>query len=168
MFLICSRSTMAVLALGLSLALGSGAVAQEISQSHLQAAQRASRAAPGVGDFDSLLPFLSEQVQNRLIRTRPDLFSEIADAVEAQALELAARRAELDNEIGRTWARRFSEAELEQIAAFFGSELGARYKEVLPGIGEEMIQSSRRWSGRIGEELYELSLEAMKRQGHEF
>ena len=168
MFLIRSRLTAALLALGLSLALGGGAMAQEISPSQLQAALGVARAAPNLGNFDSLLPFLSTQVQNRLILTRPDLFREIADTVDKQALELVARRGELDNEVARIWARQFSESELEEIAAFFGSELGAKYKQILPQIGEELLAAGRRWSRRIGDELYEFSLEDMKRQGHEF
>ena len=158
-----------LVALGLWLASGGVAIAQEISQSHLQVAVRVARAGPStMGDLDALLPLMSEQVQSRLIRTRPDLFREIAATVEEQALQLAARRAELDNEIARIWARRFSEAELQQIAAFFDSELGAKYKEVLPQIGEELLRASRRWSDRLAEELYTASLADMQRQGHEF
>ena len=98
----------------------------------------------------------------------PDLFREIADTVETQALELTARRGELDSEVARIWARRFTESELETVAEFFDSELGAKYKQMLPQIGEELIAAGRRWTSRIGDELYELSLEDMERQGHEF
>ncbi len=163
-----SRITAALMAVGLSLALVGGAMAQEFTQSHLRAALVVSRAAPNPGDFDAILPFLSEQVQNRLILSRPDLFREIADTVETQALELTARRGELDSEVARIWARRFTESELETVAEFFDSELGAKYKQMLPQIGEELIAAGRRWTSRIGDELYELSLEDMERQGHEF
>lgn len=152
----------------LMLAAGGGATAQEISPSHLQAATDAFAAAPSVGELDALLPFVSESVQNRLIRTRPDLFREIAEVVEAQALALSVRRTDLGNDMARIWARQFSEEELNQITVFFTSEAGQKYKEIAPQVGQDMIRTSRAWSNRVGEELYERALDELGRQGHEF
>ena len=133
--------------------------AQELSPSHIEAAERAAAAAPSLGNFDQLLPAISEQTQNRLIRQRPDLFREIAAIVEAQAKALAQRRNELDNQIARIWARSFSEEELNQVADFFGSEAGQKYIEIAPSIGEDLIRAGRSWANRLADELYELSIE---------
>jgi len=159
------RSALAAAFMALAAA---GAVhAQEKSPAHLEAAMRAAAVAPNVGDFDALLPFISEQVQNRLIRVRPDLFREIATVVEEQAVEMSDRRLVLDQTIARIWASGFTEAELDQIAAFFGSDLGAKYKRLLPQVGEKVLQASRDWTNRISEDLYQASLQAMRDRGHQ-
>ncbi len=156
-------------ALTVAMAFAAGtALAQEISPSQLEAAARAAELTPQPGDFDALLPFASQTVQNSLIRQRPDLFREIATAVEGQALEIAGRRTDLDADVARAWARRFSEDELNQIAAFFGSELGTKYKAALPELGNEMLRLSRGWTNRLTEELLERSVQELAREGHEF
>lgn len=137
-----------------------------IPQSHIDAALRAADAAPNVGDFDALLPFISEQVQNRLIRVRPDLFREIAEVVEEQAIEMSGRSNGLRARIAQVWASAFTEEELGEIAAFFGSELGAKYKELLPVVGERVLQASRDWTNRISEDLFQASMQAMRDRGH--
>jgi hypothetical protein len=142
--------------------------AQEISESHLAAAERAMVAAPQIGNFDDILPFLSVQVQNRLIRDRPDLFAEIAAAVEVAALKLTARRADLNNDVARIWARAFSEEELDQIATFFASPAGEKYKELAPTIGEDILKVSQGWMNRVNEELLDRTREELKKEGYEF
>ncbi|MHA1158028.1 MAG: DUF2059 domain-containing protein [Alphaproteobacteria bacterium] len=145
-----------------------GLAAQEITQSHLDAAIRVTAVAPTIGDFDALLPMVSQSVQNRLIRERPDLFREISATVEEQALLLSSRRSDLATDMARVWARRFTEPELDQISGFFGSDLGARYKEVLPTIGEEILRLSRSWADRVSDELLERAAQELKNQGHKF
>ena len=144
------------------------AAAQEISQSHLEAGMRVSAVAPTIGDFDELLPMVSQNVQNRLIRERPDLFREIGAAVEDQALQISGRRGDLATDMARVWSRNFTEQELDRIEAFFGSELGAKYKDTLPKVGEELLRLSRNWADRVSEELLERSTQELKRQGHQF
>ena len=61
---------------------------------------------PLSNEFDTVLPLLSQRVQNRLISLRPDLHEVINKTVEEVALRLAARRQDLDNAAALLWARR--------------------------------------------------------------
>ena len=108
------RSALAALVLLVGAA---GAVsAQEISQSHLNAALAAVKtASPSAENYDRRLPLASEEVQNVLIRGRPDLYQVIAEVVNAEALKLAPRRRELDVEMAKVWAEFFTEDELNSI-----------------------------------------------------
>jgi hypothetical protein len=142
--------------------------AQEFSESQLDAAQRASTAAPLSRDLDTVLPLLAQRVQNRLISLRPDLHSAIAETVQNVALELAARRADLDSAIALAWARMFSEEELNEIAEFYNSPVGKKFVEVGPELGSITIQTVENWSTRVGAELLDKSREELKKQGHEF
>jgi len=144
-----------------------GALSQELSPSHIAAAERVMVVTPSIGNLDALLPHMAGQVQDRLIRVRPDLFREIGQAVDGQALELSRRRTDLDNDIARIWARHFNEADLAVIEKFFGSEVGTKYKEIAPEIGQDILNSSQGWTNRVQEELYERSVEELARLGHD-
>lgn len=156
----------------LAAAISSGALlpatAQEVTQSHLAAALDAVTSAKTSRGFDNVLPLLSQQTQNRLIRLRPDQHAAIAEVVEAEVLPLVARRKDLDNDVARIWAKHFSEQELKDIAAFYKSEAGKKLADIGPRVVGETLQSVKGWSDRVGEELYEKSLASLKAKGVEF
>lgn len=144
------------------------ATAQEITPSHLQAALAAVTSAGAARGFDLVLPAVAENVQNQLIRTRPDLHKEVSDAVEAVALTLVPRRQDLNNDIARIWASKFSEDELNQIAAFYQSPAGAKFATQGPLVIQEAYQVVQAWSGRVTEELLEKTREELRNRGVDF
>jgi len=158
----------AVLAAGLAMGTAGFAVAQEVTDAHVAAALEAVHAAKTSRGFDNLLPLLSQQTQNKLIRIRPDQHQAIAEVVDAQALELVARRKDLDNDVARIWAKHFSEDELNAISTFYKSPAGAKLAEIGPQVVGETLQSVKGWSDRVGEELFEKSRESLKKKGIDF
>ena len=70
---------------------------------------------------------MAAQVEDALIRARPDLHTKITDTVEATALKLADRKNDLNNDIARVWAKAYSEEELKTLTAFFKSSAGQKY-----------------------------------------
>ncbi len=145
----------------------SSLLAQEISQSHLAAALAVVDATIATRSFDTRLPELANEVSNRLVRVRPDLHKEIADAVQATALKLAVRRKDLDIDVARVYARSFSEQELVAIGAFLKSTAGQKYQDIGPKVFAETYEAVQRWADRIGGELLDKSKEELKRQGFE-
>jgi hypothetical protein len=143
------------------------ATAQEFSESHLAAAKEAAIASPMAQEFNNLLPFLSQRVQNRLVSLRPDLHEVIAKTVQDVALRLAARRADLDNAVALLWAREFTEDELNQIVTFYTSEVGKKFIGLGAKLGQQTVQTASNWSNRVGEELLDKTREELKKQGYE-
>jgi hypothetical protein len=164
------RSSLRAVALAVGLAIGLAGVAkaQEVTEAHLAAALDAVHAAKTSRGFDNLLPLLSQQTQNKLIRMRPDQHQVIAQVVDAEALELVARRKDLDNDVARIWAKYFTEDELTAIATFYKSPAGSKLADIGPKVVGETLQSVKGWSDRVGEEMFEKSREALKKQGVEF
>jgi hypothetical protein len=144
------------------------ASAQEISASHLAAALDVVKSAKASRGFDNVLPTLAAQVEDRLIRLRPDLHKEVISAVENAALKLAARRADLDNDVARVWAKHFDENELKTIAAFYKTDAGQKFADVGSLVYAESIDAVSRWSDRLGEELLDKSKEELKSAGIQF
>lgn len=142
-------------------------VAQEVSAEHVALALQVVQSAGAMRGFDNVLPILASQVTDRLIRVRPDLHKEIAAAVEAVAIKLSARRAELDGEIARIWAKYFSEDELQTLLVFYESPAGKKLAEVGPQTIAESYQAVDRWSSRVGDELLEKSRQELSAQGIE-
>lgn len=159
---------LAALVVGAPIAVGAlaqKAAAQELSAAHVALAVEVVRSAGATRGFDNVLPRLANQVIDRFIRLRPDLHKEITAIVQEVALKLAARRVELDTDVARIWAKYFSEAELQSLLAFYTSEAGKKFAEVGPQTVAESYQAVDRWSGRVGEELLEKTLEELKNQG---
>lgn len=141
--------------------------AQEFPESQLEAARRAASSAPLSKDLDTVLPLLVQRVQTRLITLRPDLHAEITETVQGVALDLVARRADLDNTVATAWARMFTEEELDEIAAFYSSPVGEKFVQMSPELGAITIQIVDNWSSRVVSELLDKSREELKKQGHE-
>jgi hypothetical protein len=149
-------------------AVAPAAFAQEITASHLAVALDVVKSAKASRGFDSVLPLLAEQVENKLIRVRPDLNKEIVAAVEDAALKLSARRSDLDNDVARIWAKAFSEEELNTIAVFYKSPAGQKFADVGAQVVAESYQAVGHWSDRVGEELLQKSKDGLKAQGITF
>lgn len=144
------------------------AVAQEVSAEHIAVAVEVVKNAGATRGFDNVLPRLAGQIIDRLIRLRPDLHQQVTAAVETVALKLAVRRAELDTEVGRIWAQRFTEEELRYLLEFYTSDAGKKFSDIGPVVVAESLQAVERWSGRVGEELLEKTREELRNQGYEF
>jgi hypothetical protein len=144
------------------------AQAQEISPSHLAIAIEVVKSAKASRGFDNVLPILAEQVENRLIRVRPDLHNQITDAVEAVALKLASRRADLDADVARIWAKAFTEDELKTIATFYQSAAGQKFADVGPKVVADSFKAVDQWSSRVGDELLAKSRDELKSKGIDF
>ncbi len=102
----------------------SPALAQEISPSHLAAAREAVDAIDTSEQFDQILLNAATQIKAELIVNNPDLQSKISEMVDDSAIALAPRRADLENEIARVYAKMFTEQELREISQFYNSEAG--------------------------------------------
>jgi hypothetical protein len=154
---------------GLGLAAGSSPTwAQEITPTQLSAGLEVVKNAGISRGFDALLPQIAARVEDRLIRIRPDLHTQITTVVEATAVKLIDRRAELDNDVARVWAKQFGEDELKTIAAFYKTPAGQKFAGLAGPAGQlqiDMGTAVQQWSDRVGAELLDKSKEVLKAQG---
>lgn len=102
------------------------AFAQEISESHLEAARAAISAINATEQFDQILPSAARALKGELIQKDPNLEALITKTVDDKALALASRRADLETESARAYAKAFTEDELKAITAFYTSPSGQK------------------------------------------
>ena len=142
---------------------GTAARAQEISEAHIAAARQAI-ASLGVTDrFDDILPGLAERLKAELIQASPNVQDAITETVDAKALELAPRRADLEREAALTYARAFSVEELNAISAFYSSEAGKKLLKDGPIATRELMKAADIWAAGINRDLNASSMTELQK-----
>lgn len=129
------------------------AMAQDISESHLNAARAAIGAINATDTYDTILPVAAERLVQRLIANNPDLGNEISNFVSEEAITLASRRADLEREAALAYARAFREEDLTAIANFYNSDAGRALLENGPIVSREVEQAAAIWLRGISRDL---------------
>lgn len=147
--------------LSLSAFLPQNVAAQDVSDSHLKAAKAAIAALKVTENFDNILPATAERLKSVLIRSNPNFSDEISLTVDNEAIKLAGRRGDLENEAGLIYAKRFTEDELNAITAFYNSQVGQKLLRESASAGRELVRAADIWSSGISRDLTDASNAAL-------
>lgn len=137
--------------------------AQDVSEEHLNAARQAISTLGVTDRFDDILPGLAERLKAELIQASPNVGDQISATVDAKALELASRRADLEREAALTYARTFTVEELKAIAAFYGSDAGKKLLKDGPIASRELMKAADIWAAGINRDLSASSMEELQK-----
>ena len=148
-----SYGRMALLAAALMPVFLSPAKAQEIAESHLNAARAAITAIKATDQFDSILPRVAETLRAELLRKDPNLVEQINTIVNDKTVLLAGRRQDLETEAARSYARVFTEEELSGISTFYTSSAGQKLLSDGPIVVRELIKAANIWQEGIARDL---------------
>jgi hypothetical protein len=135
--------------------------AQEFSEEHLKAARATVSALGATDEFDNVLPIAAQQLKAELIQQSPNLVNEINSTVDAKALELASRRADLEKEVASIYAQAFTIEELNAINTFYSSEAGKALIAKGPLVSREMLAAAEIWRNGIMRDLSSQVVEAI-------
>ncbi|MFE0014473.1 DUF2059 domain-containing protein [Mesorhizobium sp. NPDC059054] len=136
--------------------------AQEISESHLKAARAAVSAIRATDPFDTILPQAAAALEAQLIQKNPDLQELISQTINAKALALASRRADLEKEAATAYAKVFSEQDLNNIATFYQSETGKKLLDSGPIVTRELVKAAEIWQNGVARDLAQQVGEALQ------
>jgi hypothetical protein len=149
------RRVSVLLAASAFVAFASSAHAQDISDTHLKAARTAIAAINATDVYDAILPQAAQALKQQLIQQNPDLQELIITTVDEKALALAGRRTDLEREAALAYARVFTEADLNAIAAFYVSEPGKKLLSDGPIVAREVVKAAEIWQRGIARDLAE-------------
>lgn len=144
-----------VLAAVMSGATMTASLAQDISDSHLEAARKAISAIQATARFDDILPQVALEITSRLISNNPDLEPQINETVDQETLALVSRRADLENDAALIYAKSISEEDLNAIATFYSSSAGQALLNNGAILAREVQQSATVWQRGIERDLLE-------------
>jgi len=147
------RRTVAIVAATAFVAIASQSYAQEISEAHIKSARAAIAAIKSTESYDMLLPAAAQILKQELIQQNPDLTDLITSTVDEKALALAPRRADLEREAALVYAKSFSEADLNAIAAFYTSAAGKAFIANAPIVSREVTKAVDIWQRGIQRDL---------------
>jgi len=148
--------------------LATPALAEDFTESHLAAARDTIAAAHASEQFNQILVVLADQTKALFQRSNPSAVKDIEDVVDQVALDLAKRRPELDRELERVWASRFTEDELKAIAAFYRSPVGMKFGQQMPVIIQDSIRSAGIWKDAISTEIVTRARDELNKRGYQF
>ena len=161
---LASRLAVVALVAGLS----GPALAEDYAKEHLAAARAAIEASHVADGLDNILIGVAQQTKNLLARSNPAQSSLIDELTNAAALELAAKRPELDKQIQEIWAARFSKAELDEISKFYTSPVGQKLSKETEGMVKMIGVAAQVWQQKIGQEMLAKVREEGKKRGAAF
>ncbi len=95
------------------------APAQEPSPGAVAAAKELIEMKGAMNMFEPLVPGVIETAKNAFLRTNPGLSKDLNEVAAALKTEYAGKRADIANEIARTYAAQFTEKELRDVIAFY-------------------------------------------------
>lgn len=129
--------------------------ADDISETHMQAARDAISAIHATDAFDRILPAAAQALKGQLIQKDPNYQEDIIAIVDKQTLALAQRRADLETESATDYAKAFTEDELKAIAVFYSSPAGKKLLEKGPQVTAEIGRAAVIWQRGIARDLAE-------------
>lgn len=158
------RAVAAGVAIASLMAVSQGA-AQEISESHLKAARAAVSAIKATDEFDAILPAAARALKDQLVQQSPDLYEVIDKTVNEKALALTARYGDLQKEAATAYAKVFSEADLNAIAAFYNSDAGKKLLSDGPIVTRELLRAADIWQRGVARDLAVQVAEVLSKEG---
>lgn len=103
--------------------------------------------------FDSLLPNIADEAKNSFIRANPQMQLGIIAVVDKVAVEMVARRLELDRYLARVWASGFSDDEMRDLIAFYNSETGKKFAAVHAQLLAVQTAAAEEWAASVAADL---------------
>ncbi|RWX75514.1 DUF2059 domain-containing protein [Neorhizobium lilium] len=152
----------AALAILLSGAMTMSAHAQEVSDAQIAAARDAIAALKATDLYDNILPTVAERLKGQFIQASPNYQTQISSVVDAQALALAPRRADLEKEAATIYAKSFTTEELKAISTFFNTETGKKLLTNQPLVSRELGKAVQIWANGISRDLTNQSTAKLK------
>ncbi|ENN92255.1 DUF2059 domain-containing protein [Bartonella bovis] len=127
--------------------------AQDVKDQHLDSARKMIKAIQATDQFDNFLPSAAYNLKNELISGDPNLATTISEIVDKQALALAKRRADLEEEIAHVYVKHFSQEELDTIATFYNSAAGKKFLTEVPNIARDSYSVFDKWRSNVMQDL---------------
>jgi hypothetical protein len=137
------------------------AFAEDASPEHIKAARATIAAVGATANFDSILPTIAGQIKEQLIQATPNYEPVITEIVDEKAIEIAKRRADLEQEAAKVYAQTFTIDELNAITTFYTSAAGKKLLENGPIAQRELAKAADIWATGISRDLSKSTTDAI-------
>lgn len=148
--------------------LGGSAIAQsQPSAEAVETAKQIITLKGGENIFNTLIPGVIEQSKYMFEQQNPNLGNPLREVAAKLRSELAARQAELNNEMAKVYASRFTEKEIKDLLAFYQSPLGRKLITEEPRALDQSMTYAQDWARKLSDEVVVKMRAEMKKLGHD-
>ncbi len=144
------------------------ASAQEPSPAALNYAGQIVAATGIKPSLDLVVERMISELEHTVTATHPELRDPLRATLVAIAPEFLASEQGVIADAAKFLAKRMSEQELKDTAAFFESASGKKYLEAQPKALNDLADSARAWREKLSTEILERAREDMKKKGYSF
>jgi hypothetical protein len=106
-----------------------------------------------------------EQLENTLAATRPEIRDSLRQTLVAMEPDFMKTEQDVIDASAVALAKRMSEQELKDTAAFFQSASGKKYVEAQPNAFGEMVAAVQGWRQRLSTDMLARARADMKKKG---
>ena len=97
----------------------------------------------------------------------PNLGAPLREVATKLRNELSPRQAELNSEVAKVYASRFTEKEIKDLLAFYQSPLGRKLIAEEPRALDQSMTYAQDWARRLSDEVVVKMRAEMKKLGHD-
>ena len=145
---------------------GSATFAQQPSASAMATAKEFVSVSGATLMFSPLVAGVVEQAKLLYLQQNPGLSKDLNEIVAKMRTELNPRLEELNVEMARLYATRFTEAELKEVLAFYTSPTGKKMLAEQPQIAELSLKFAQDWATKLSDEVVGKMRDELKKRGH--
>lgn len=115
--------------------------------------------------FSPLVSGVVEQSKMLFLQQDPGLAKDLNEIAAKLRTELNPRLEELNVEMARLYATKFSEAELKEILTFYNSPTGKKLLVEQPQLAEGSLKYAQDWSIKLSDEVVAKMRDELKKRG---
>ncbi len=116
--------------------------------------------------FNPLVSGVVEQSKMLYLQQNPGLAKDLNEISAKLKAELNPRLEELNVEMAKIYAAKFTEAELKDILAFYSSPAGKKMLVEQPAAAEQSLKFAQDWSIKLSDEVVGKMRDELKKRGH--
>ena len=147
---------------------GGSAIAQpQPSAEAVDTARQIITLKGGENIFNTLIPGVIEQSKYMFEQQNPNLGNPLREVAAKLRNELAPRQAELNSEVAKVYASRFTEKEIKDLLAFYQSPLGRKLILEEPKALDQSMTYAQDWARKLSDEVVVKMRAEMKKLGHD-
>lgn len=139
----------------------------DVPQSHLEAGRDVVILSGLAESFEAIYLEFRERVTQTVATTRPEVRKDMEEIILLLRPEAEKKRQEIIASAAYIFAKRMSEADLKEVAAFFRSPVGQRYNAMRPRAIDEIFALMQPWSLQTSNFLFDRFSEEMRKRGHQ-
>lgn len=130
------------------------------------ASARAFMAVTGsTRQFDEIMPLLGRQLEQAFVNLAPQRGDEVRAVMKEVLSRVIARKGELVERIAAIYADSLTAADLDELARFYTTGVGARLVAAQSEITKRSVAEGQRWGAAIGREIEAEMRRELKKRG---